>query len=80
MEHDIKNKNYTASFITEVSRDASPMEDPGWDQKVDFWFNLFRPWSGNQNWQSSNLGLSDIKSTERKPKMKKMPKMVKRRV
>lgn len=41
-ENDSKEKNHTASFVVQISRDASPIKELGWSQKVDYWFNHFK--------------------------------------
>ena len=44
-ENDAKKKNHTALSIVQISRNASPIKEPGWGQKVDLCFNLFKHWS-----------------------------------
>ena len=41
----ITQKNHTASSVMQVSRNASPIKELGWGEKVDYWFNLFKHWS-----------------------------------
>ena len=41
-ENDAKKKNHIALSIVQISRNASPIKEPGWGQKVDLCFNLFK--------------------------------------
>ena len=71
-----KEKNHSALSFAQVSRDASPIKEPG---GVEKWASgstsSNADLNGNQNRQYSNLGPSDIiTSTKRKPKIKKSKK------